>query len=87
MIVNKSFILKTKQTKNSSYLAGLYEGVGCIWIPINERDKMNKIIYLLTIDHWPLTTDHWPFITLTFNSKDFPLISIKTREIRDRSYL
>jgi len=46
----------------SSYLAGLFEGEGCIWIPTNERDKKNKIIY--------------PMITLTFNSKDFPLISI-----------
>jgi hypothetical protein len=33
-----------------------------LWRPINERDKMNKIIY--------------PMITLTFNSKDFSLISI-----------
>ena len=57
---NKSFI--TINTKISSYLAGFFEGGGCIWIPINERDKMNKIIY--------------PMITLTFNSKDFPLISI-----------
>lgn len=52
----------TINQKFSSYLAGLFEGAGCIWIPINERDKMNKIIY--------------PMITLTFNSKDFPLISI-----------
>ena len=46
----------------SSYLAGLFEGNGCIWIPTNERDKKNKIIY--------------PMITLAFNSKDFPLITI-----------
>lgn len=46
----------------SSYLAGLFEGDGCIWIPTNERDKKNKIIY--------------PMITLAFNSKDFPLITI-----------
>jgi hypothetical protein len=46
----------------SSYLAGLFEGDGCIWIPTNERDKKNKIIY--------------PIITLGFNSKDFPLFSI-----------
>lgn len=59
-VVKKSF--RTINQKFSSYLAGLFEGAGCIWIPINERDKMNKIIY--------------PMITLTFNSKDFPLISI-----------
>lgn len=53
---------RTINQKFSSYLAGLFEGDGCILIPINERDKMNKIIY--------------PMITLTFNSKDFPLISI-----------
>lgn len=57
-VVKKSF--RTINQKFSSYLAGLFEGEGCIWIPINERDKMN--IY--------------PMITLTFNSKDFPLISI-----------
>jgi hypothetical protein len=56
----KSF--RTINQNFSSYLAGLFEGDGCIWIPTNERDKMNKIIY--------------PMITLTFNSKDFPLISI-----------
>ena len=59
-VVKKRF--RTINQKFSSYLAGLFEGDGCIWIPINERDKMNKIIY--------------PMITLTFNSKDFPLISI-----------
>lgn len=59
-VVKKSF--RTINQNFSSYLAGLFEGDGCIWIPINERDKMNKIIY--------------PMITLTFNSKDFPLISI-----------
>ena len=57
-VVKKSF--RTINQKFSSYLAGLFEGDGCIWIPINERDKIN--IY--------------PMITLTFNSKDFPLISI-----------
>ena len=51
--INKNF---------SSYLAGLFEGDGCIWIPKNEKDKNNKTIY--------------PMITLTFNSKDFPLITI-----------
>ena len=56
----KSF--RTINQNFSSYLAGLFEGDGCIWIPTNERDKINKIIY--------------PMITLTFNSKDFPLISI-----------
>ena len=59
-VVKKSF--RTINQNFSSYLAGLFEGDGCIWIPINERDKTNKIIY--------------PMITLTFNSKDFPLISI-----------
>lgn len=56
----KSF--RTINQKFSSYLAGLFEGDGCILIPENDRDKKNKIIY--------------PMITLTFNSKDFPLISI-----------
>ena len=62
-LINKkenSFI--TINQNFSSYLAGLFEGEGCIWIPTNERDKNNKLIY--------------PIITLGFNSKDFPLISI-----------
>jgi len=49
--INKNF---------SSYLAGLFEGDGCVWIPKKERDKNNNIIY--------------PLITLTFNAKDLPLI-------------
>ena len=44
----------------SSYLAGLFEGDGCILIPTNDWDKKNQIIY--------------PMITLAFNSKDFPLL-------------
>ena len=47
-------------SKFSSYLAGLIEGNGCIWIPINRRDKNNKLIS--------------PVIDISFNSKDLPLI-------------
>ena len=47
MEVNKRYIIINQ--KFSSYLAGLFEGDGCIWIPINERDKTNKIIYPMIV--------------------------------------
>nr|YP_025853.1 intronic ORF at intron 1 of nad5 [Moniliophthora perniciosa]AAQ74271.1 intronic ORF at intron 1 of nad5 [Moniliophthora perniciosa] len=45
-----------------SYLAGLLEGDGCIWIPVNHRDSQDKFIY--------------PIITFSFNAKDLPLAMI-----------
>jgi len=77
--VKKRF--RTINQKFSSYLAGLFEGDfclklqskgGCFLIPINERDKMNKIIY----PHLLVISQMHKRITLTFNYKDFPLISI-----------
>jgi hypothetical protein len=61
-------ILKAKEGAESfntnfrSYLAGLIEGDGCFWIPVNHRDSQNKLIY--------------PMITLSFNAKDLPLAMI-----------
>ena len=51
-------------SKFSSYLAGLIEGDGCIWVPKKgkERDSWNKVIS--------------PLITISFNSKDLPLVLI-----------
>nr|YP_004376359.1 intronic ORF at intron 2 of nad5 [Moniliophthora roreri]ADO51567.1 intronic ORF at intron 2 of nad5 [Moniliophthora roreri] len=45
-----------------SYLAGLLEGDGSIWIPVNHRDSQDKFIY--------------PIITFSFNAKDLPLAMI-----------
>jgi len=50
---------KNLDKKFSSYLAGLIEGDGSIYIPKNERDNNNKIIS--------------PIISIVFNAKDLPL--------------
>lgn len=51
-----------------SYLAGLLEGDGCIWIPVNHRDSQGKLIY--------------PMITFGFNAKDLPLAMIIQQKLQ-----
>jgi len=54
--------------KLSSYLAGLIEGDGSIFVPSKLRDSKNRLIY--------------PSIQISFHSKDLPLVLILQKILR-----
>ena len=62
-----SKVNKAEDNNFSSYLAGLIEGDGCIYIPKKERDNNNEIIS--------------PIISIAFNAKDLPLAVILQQKL------
>jgi len=62
VLYSQENIYKSINKNFGSYLAGLVEGDGCIYIPKAEKDIHNKTIS--------------PIISIAFNAKDFPLAII-----------